>query len=110
MNPFINGDNFYDTLLSENDSYAETIENFLNADEKWLKKINKDYNYIFHGAEEIKEIEEVKEFFNTMVANMQLFLTNEMKEFQIGRDDKFKEFNFSWGGGNKRERRDFTIF
>ena len=83
LNPFINGKNFYDGLLSENDAYSETIENFLNADEKWLRKINKDYNFIFHGAEEIKEIEEVKEFFNTMVVNMQSFLTNEMKEFQF---------------------------
>ena len=83
LNPFINGKNFYDGLLSENDAYSETIENFLNADEKWLRKINKDYNYIFHGAEEIKEIEEVKEFFNTMVINMQSFLNNEMKEFQF---------------------------
>ena len=79
LNPFINGENFYDSLLSEYDSYAETIENFLNVDEKWLRKINKDYNYIFHGAEEIKEIEEVKEFFNTMVINMQSFLNNEIK-------------------------------
>ena len=42
--PYINGVNFYDNLLLENDSYAENIENFLNADKKWLKKINKDFN------------------------------------------------------------------
>ena len=83
MNPFINGDNFYDTLLSENDSYAETIENFLNADEKWLKKINKDYNFIFHGAEEIKENEEISRFFNSVVMNMDGYLNNQMNEFQF---------------------------
>ena len=81
LNPFINGDNFYDGLLSEYDSYTETIENFLNADEKLLKRINKDYNYIFHGAEEIKEIEEVKEFFNSVVQNLQGLLNNEINEF-----------------------------
>ena len=46
MTPFINGDNFYDNLLAENDTYAENIENFLNADKKWLKRINKDFCYI----------------------------------------------------------------
>ena len=83
FNPFINGDNFYDGLLSENDSYSEIIENFLNADEKWLRKINKDYNYIFHGAEEIKEIEKVKDFFNTVVINIQSFLNNEISEIEF---------------------------
>ena len=83
LNPFINGENFYDSLLSEYDSYAETIENFLNVDEKWLRKINKDYNYIFHGAEEILEIQEVKEFFNSIVDNIQGFLNNQMNEFQF---------------------------
>ena len=29
--PFINGINFYDNLLAENDSYAENIDNFLNT-------------------------------------------------------------------------------
>ena len=83
LNPFINGTNFYDSLLSENDSYAETIENILNADEKWLKAINKDYNYIFHGAEEITENEQVLEFFNSIVMNIHGFLNNQMNDFQF---------------------------
>ena len=82
-NPFITVQNFYDGLLSEHDSYAETIENFINADEKWLKKINKDYNYIFHGASEIKEIEEVKDFFNIIVEHTTQLLNNKMTEFEF---------------------------
>ena len=83
INPFINGDIFYDGLLSENDSYAETIEDFLNTDEKWLKKVNKDYNYLFHGASEIKEIEEMKEFFDSIVEDLNKLLNNEITEFQF---------------------------
>ena len=83
LNPFISGENFYDGLLAENDSYSETIENFMNADEKWLRKINKEYNYLFHGAEEINEIEEAKEFFQSIVVNIQEYLNNNRNEFQF---------------------------
>ena len=79
--PYINGVNFYDNLLSENDLYAENIENFLNADKRWLKKINKDFCYIFHGAEVIQEVEEIKKFFADFVINTNSMLKNEISEY-----------------------------
>ena len=83
VNPFINSENFYDGLLSENDSYSEIIENILNSDEKWLRKVNKEYNYVFHGAEQILEVQEVKDFFNTIVSNIQEVMNNQMTDFQF---------------------------
>ena len=81
--PYINGVNFYDNLLLENDSYAENIENFLNADKKWLKKINKDFCYIFHGAELIKEVPEIKKFFDDFIKSIQSLMNNETSEFEF---------------------------
>ena len=82
-NPLISGENFYDSLLSERDSFSETIEDFLNSDENWLRKINKDYNYIFHGAGKNEPEKDVEEFYNTVVLNIQRLLTNNMNEFQF---------------------------
>ena len=81
--PYIHGVNFYDNLLAENDSYSENIDNFLNADKNWLKRINKDFCYIFHGAELIKEVEEVKKFFADFVLCAQNLMNNEIVEFQF---------------------------
>ena len=82
-NPFITGENFYDGLLSENDSYAESIENIVNIDEKWLKKVNKDYNYIFHGAAKILENEQMKNFFTEIVENITQLLDTKISDFQF---------------------------
>jgi hypothetical protein len=83
MVPYINEDNFYDNLLSENDNYSENIENFLNADKKWLKRINKDFCYIFHGAERIEENEGIKTFFENIIINIQNLIKNEIDGFQF---------------------------
>ena len=83
MVPYIKGDNFYDNLLSENDNYSENIENFLNADKKWLKRINKDFCYIFHGAERIEENEGIKTFFENIIINIQNLIKNEIDGFQF---------------------------
>jgi len=83
MTPFINGDNFYDNLLAENDTYAENIENFLNADKKWLKRINKDFCYIFHGAEIVQEEEGIKTFFENCVTKIKSLMNNEITEYQF---------------------------
>ena len=83
MNPYINGVNFYDNLLAENDTYAENIENFLNADKKWLKSINKDFCYIFHGAEIVQEDEGIKTFFENFVIKIKNLMNNEINEFQF---------------------------
>ena len=82
-NPFISGENFYDGLLSENDSYAESIGNIVNIDEKWLKKVNKDYNYIFHGAAKILENDLMKNFFTEIVENITQLLDAKLSEFQF---------------------------
>ena len=81
--PYIHGVNFYDNLLAENDSYSENIDNFLNADKNWLKRINKDFCYIFHGAELINEVEEIKKFFADFVVCAQNLMNNEIVEFQF---------------------------
>ena len=83
MVPYINEDNFYDNLLSENDNYSENIENFLNADKKWLKRINKDFCYIFHGAERIEENEGILTFFENIVINIQNLMKNEIDGLQF---------------------------
>ena len=85
--PFINCVNFYDNLLAEDDLYAENIENFLNIDKNWLKKINKDFCYIFHGAEVIKEVDEIKKFFGDFVLNVTSLMNNEITEFEFLKRD-----------------------
>ena len=83
MTPYIKSYTFYDNLLAENDLYAENIENFLNADKNWRMQINKDFCYIFHGADSIPEIFEVKKFFEDFVTGAKNLMKNEIQELQF---------------------------
>ena len=82
-NPYINCINFYDTLLAANDNYSENIENFINIDKAWLKRTNKEYCYIFHGAAAIEEVEGIKSFFSGFTINIQNMLDNNICEFDF---------------------------
>ena len=81
--PYIKGSNFYDILLSSNDNYAENIENFTNINQEWLKKINNDYCYIFHGAAKIEEVEGINHFFSGLASHIQNMLDNKITEYEF---------------------------
>ena len=83
ITPYTNCINFYDNLLAENDLYAESIDNILNIKKEWLKKINKDYCYIFHGAERIEEVEGIHNFFSEFVVIIQDMMDNKIYEIDF---------------------------